>query len=175
MTTATIRRDYRASLILDLRGSTDAPETVIDKLKEVLKSIDCKVNEVENLGHERVDVHCCWLRGRRLAEGEQAADLLLDHVELPTGDGEAVIDTAAWIGPGAAPAVEIDRKPGASDRVAEFVGESRRKLAEEPLSFTGDETRPERLQFAAHPLDARGDAAHLVIVGLGGRGPELAR
>jgi hypothetical protein len=40
MTTATIRRDYRASLILDLRGSTDAPETVIDKLKEVLKSID---------------------------------------------------------------------------------------------------------------------------------------
>ena len=52
MTTATIRRDYRASLILDLRGTTDAPETVIDKLKDVLKSVDCKVNEVENLGQK---------------------------------------------------------------------------------------------------------------------------
>jgi small subunit ribosomal protein S6 len=52
MTTATIRRAYRASLILDLRGSTDAPETVIDKLKDVLKSIDCKVSEVENLGQK---------------------------------------------------------------------------------------------------------------------------
>jgi small subunit ribosomal protein S6 len=52
MTTATIRRDYLASIILDLRGSTDAPETVIDKLKDVLKSIDCKVNEVENLGQK---------------------------------------------------------------------------------------------------------------------------
>ena len=50
MTTATIRRAYRASLILDLRGSTDAPETVIDKLKDILKSIDCNVSEVENLG-----------------------------------------------------------------------------------------------------------------------------
>lgn len=52
MTTATLRRDYRASLILDLRGSTDAPETVIDKLKDVLKSIDCNVTEVENLGQK---------------------------------------------------------------------------------------------------------------------------
>ena len=52
MTTATIRREYLASLILDLRGSTDAPETVTDKLKEVLKTIDCKVTEVENLGQK---------------------------------------------------------------------------------------------------------------------------
>lgn len=52
MTTATLRRSYRSSLILDLRGSTDAPETVIDKLKDILKSIDCKVNEVENLGQK---------------------------------------------------------------------------------------------------------------------------
>jgi small subunit ribosomal protein S6 len=52
MTTATIRRAYRASLILDLRGSVDAPETVIDRLKEVIKSIDCTVTEVENLGQK---------------------------------------------------------------------------------------------------------------------------
>ncbi len=50
MTTATIRRAYRVSMILDLRGSAEAPEAAIDRLKEVLKSIDCKVTEVENLG-----------------------------------------------------------------------------------------------------------------------------
>jgi small subunit ribosomal protein S6 len=50
MTTTQLRRSYRASLILDLRGSTDAPETVIDRLKDILKSIDCQVSEVENLG-----------------------------------------------------------------------------------------------------------------------------
>ena len=50
MTTATIRRAYRVSLILDLRGSAEAPEAAIDRLKDVLKSIDCKVTEVENLG-----------------------------------------------------------------------------------------------------------------------------
>ena len=52
MTTATLRRSYRASFILDLRGSTEAPETVIERLKEVLKSIDCKVSEAENLGQK---------------------------------------------------------------------------------------------------------------------------
>lgn len=52
MTTATLRRSYRASLILDLRGSTEAPEAVIERLKEVLKSIDCKVTEAENLGQK---------------------------------------------------------------------------------------------------------------------------
>jgi len=45
MTTATTRRrHYTVSLILDLRGSA------IDRLKDILKSIDCKVSEVENLG-----------------------------------------------------------------------------------------------------------------------------
>ena len=50
MTTATIRRSYRVSLILDLRGSAESPEVAIDRLKDILKSIDCKVSEVENLG-----------------------------------------------------------------------------------------------------------------------------
>ncbi|MEY3772921.1 MAG: hypothetical protein RL067_935, partial [Verrucomicrobiota bacterium] len=36
MTTAQLRRSYRASLILDLRGSTDAPEAVIERLKDTL-------------------------------------------------------------------------------------------------------------------------------------------
>jgi small subunit ribosomal protein S6 len=52
MTTAQLRRPYRASLILDLRGSTDAPEAVIERLKEILKSLDCKVTEAENLGQK---------------------------------------------------------------------------------------------------------------------------
>jgi ribosomal protein S6 len=50
MTTATIRRPYRVSLSLDLRGSAESPEVAIDRLKDILKSIDCKVTEVENLG-----------------------------------------------------------------------------------------------------------------------------
>ena len=51
MTTATTRRrHYTVSLILDLRGSAEAPDAAIDRLKEILKSIDCKVSEVENLG-----------------------------------------------------------------------------------------------------------------------------
>ena len=51
MTTATTRRRlYTVSLILDLRGSAEAPDVAIDRLKEILKSIDCKVSEVENLG-----------------------------------------------------------------------------------------------------------------------------
>lgn len=50
MTTATIRRPYRVSLILDLRGSAESPDVAIDRLKDILKSIDCKVTEVENLG-----------------------------------------------------------------------------------------------------------------------------
>ena len=52
MTTAQLRRSYRASLILDLRGSTDAPEAVIERLKDTLKSLDCKVTESENLGRK---------------------------------------------------------------------------------------------------------------------------
>lgn len=52
MTTATLRRSYRASLILDLRGSAEAPETAIDRIKDVLKSVECKVTEVENLGQK---------------------------------------------------------------------------------------------------------------------------
>ena len=52
MTTATLRRSYRASLILDLRGSTEAPEAVIERLKDTLKSLDCKVTESENLGQK---------------------------------------------------------------------------------------------------------------------------
>ena len=43
--TTTLRRSYRASLILDLRGSTDAPEAVIDRLKDILKSIDLEIEE----------------------------------------------------------------------------------------------------------------------------------
>ena len=51
MTTATTRRrHYTVSFILDLRGSAEAPDAAIDRLKEILKSIDCKVSEVENLG-----------------------------------------------------------------------------------------------------------------------------
>ncbi len=52
MTTAMIRRAYRASLILDLRGSAEAPEAAIERIKDVLKSAECKVTEVENLGHK---------------------------------------------------------------------------------------------------------------------------
>jgi ribosomal protein S6 len=51
MTSATTRRrPYRVSLILDLRGSAESPEAAIERLKEILQSIDCKVTEVENLG-----------------------------------------------------------------------------------------------------------------------------
>ena len=43
-------RAYRATAILDLRGVTEAPEAVVDKLKDTFKALGAKVGEVTNLG-----------------------------------------------------------------------------------------------------------------------------
>ena len=48
--TKTTGRAYRATAILDLRGVTEAPEAVIDKLKDTFKAVGAKVGEVTNLG-----------------------------------------------------------------------------------------------------------------------------
>lgn len=44
------QNNYRASVILDLRGYTEPTETVIEKLKETIKSVEGVVSEVKNLG-----------------------------------------------------------------------------------------------------------------------------
>lgn len=43
-------RSYRATAILDLRGVSEAPETIIEKLKDTFKAVGGKVGEVTNLG-----------------------------------------------------------------------------------------------------------------------------
>lgn len=49
-TTKKDTRAYRATAILDLRGVTDAPEAVVDRLKDTFKGLGAKVGEVTNLG-----------------------------------------------------------------------------------------------------------------------------
>ena len=49
-TTKKATRAYRATAILDLRGVSDAPEAVVDRLKETFKGLGAKVGEVTNLG-----------------------------------------------------------------------------------------------------------------------------
>lgn len=49
-TTKKDTRAYRATAILDLRGVTDAPEAVVDRLKDTFKALGAKVGEVTNLG-----------------------------------------------------------------------------------------------------------------------------
>ena len=98
--------------------------------------------EVADLREEPVDGD--WLRrrralGRRLRQREQAPNLLLEDVELPSGDCEAVVGRGAARSCRAAAAVEVDRQPGAGDSVAEFVGEPGCQLAEQPLPLTRDE------------------------------------
>ena len=44
------QRAYRATLVLDLRGVTDAPEAVVDRLKDTFKALAAKVDDVRNLG-----------------------------------------------------------------------------------------------------------------------------
>lgn len=44
------QRAYRATLVLDLRGVTDAPEAVVERLKDTFKSLEGKVADVRNLG-----------------------------------------------------------------------------------------------------------------------------
>ena len=49
-TTKKDTRAYRATAILDLRGVSDAPEAVVDRLKDTFKGLGAKVGEVTNLG-----------------------------------------------------------------------------------------------------------------------------
>lgn len=44
------QNNYRASVILDLRGYTEPAETVIEKLKDTLKAVEATVTDVKNLG-----------------------------------------------------------------------------------------------------------------------------
>jgi small subunit ribosomal protein S6 len=50
MTKTQIRRSYRATLVLDLRGATESPDALIEKLKDTFKAVDAAVSEVRNLG-----------------------------------------------------------------------------------------------------------------------------
>lgn len=43
-------KKYKATFILDTRGYTEPVETLIEKLKGVIESVDCKIEGVENLG-----------------------------------------------------------------------------------------------------------------------------
>ena len=98
--------------------------------------------EVADLGQEPIDgdrLRRLLLLRRRLRQGQQTADLLLEDVELPSGDGEAVVGRAAAHSCRAAAAVQVDRQPCAGDGVAEFVGKSSRQLAKQPLPLTSDE------------------------------------
>jgi small subunit ribosomal protein S6 len=44
--------NYRATLILDMRGLTDSVETVVARLKTVLASVGAKVTREESLGQK---------------------------------------------------------------------------------------------------------------------------
>ena len=45
-------KKYKATFILDTRGYTDPVETLIEKVKGVIESANCKVLSVENLGQK---------------------------------------------------------------------------------------------------------------------------
>ncbi|MDR3228668.1 MAG: 30S ribosomal protein S6 [Puniceicoccales bacterium] len=49
---ATTTNNYRATLILDLRGVTDSVETVTARLKETLASVGANVTREESLGQK---------------------------------------------------------------------------------------------------------------------------
>ena len=49
--TATLN-NYRASIILDVRGYSEPTETIIAKLTDTLKGLEGKVSEVKNLGQK---------------------------------------------------------------------------------------------------------------------------
>lgn len=44
--------NYKATFILDTRGYNEPVETLIEKLKSVVESADCKISAVENLGQK---------------------------------------------------------------------------------------------------------------------------
>lgn len=44
------QNNYRATVILDLRGYAEPVETVIEKLKDTVKAVEGKVGEIKNLG-----------------------------------------------------------------------------------------------------------------------------
>ena len=43
-------KKYKATFILDTRGYTEPVETLIEKIKGIIESADCKIDNVENLG-----------------------------------------------------------------------------------------------------------------------------
>ena len=48
----TATNNYRASVILDLRGYSEPTETVIAKLTDTIKAVSGTVSEVKNLGQK---------------------------------------------------------------------------------------------------------------------------
>ena len=104
------------------------------------------------------------------AQGEQTTDFLLEDVELPRGDGEAVVGRSRR----AAATMEVDGELRPSDGVAEFMGEAGGELPEEPLPLAGHELAAERLERGAHPIHAGHEPADLVRVGGFGRGQRVA-
>lgn len=47
-----VKNNYRASVILDLRGYSEPAETIIAKLTETVKAVEGTVTEVKNLGQK---------------------------------------------------------------------------------------------------------------------------
>ena len=45
-------KKYTATFILDTRGYNDPVETLIEKLKGVIESAECKISDVRNLGQK---------------------------------------------------------------------------------------------------------------------------
>ena len=45
-------KKYKATFILDTRGYNDPVETLIEKLKGVIESAECKISGVQNLGQK---------------------------------------------------------------------------------------------------------------------------
>jgi ribosomal protein S6 len=45
-------KKYKATFILDTRGYNEPVETLVEKIKSVIESANCKIQAVENLGQK---------------------------------------------------------------------------------------------------------------------------
>ena len=52
MSDTVTKNKYKATFILDTRGYEEPVDTLIEKLKTTLQSIDCEVENVENAGQK---------------------------------------------------------------------------------------------------------------------------
>jgi len=128
-----------------------------------------RADQIPHLGDDRREVKRLRRRvvstATGLAKGEEAADLLLENGQLPRRHGEAVVGRAR-VATGAAAAMEIDRQPGAGDRVPQLMGEPGGELAQKPLAFGRRQARAQFGERRAQIVAARHEAADVVAIRL---------